>query len=92
MTDWTCGRVPEAHPGDWRVAEDGRMAVEDWVLRKQIVYLLLLLLLLRLVRRPLDCLASVFVLDFVNYIVTGVSLNCYVLGKYTMGLNTLTGV
>jgi hypothetical protein len=24
--------VTEAHPGDWRVAEDGRMAVEDWVL------------------------------------------------------------
>jgi hypothetical protein len=22
------------HPGDWKVAKDGRTAVEDWVLRK----------------------------------------------------------
>jgi hypothetical protein len=32
--------VPEAHPGDWRVAEDGRMAMEDWVLCKPILLLL----------------------------------------------------
>jgi hypothetical protein len=24
---------PRQHPGDWKVAEDGRTAVEDWVLR-----------------------------------------------------------
>jgi hypothetical protein len=30
----TVGIVPRQHAGDWKVAKDGRTAVEDWVLCK----------------------------------------------------------
>jgi hypothetical protein len=31
---WPVVVCPRQHPGDWKVAKDGRTAVEDWVLRK----------------------------------------------------------